>query len=731
MADLTFTNSGTFDGLDATLQVETPKAVAGQFQADIILSQDGLQPVINIAFAIDTSGSTEDTTGIDFNGDGTDDTFLEAQIFAAEELLNSLAANGYGDEVSVTIVDYAGNGANSFTAPLSDPDALLNYVSGLSSGGFTPYDAALGEVEDAWDTAGISDSDSNFLYFFSDGFPFPANQDYQTNLTSLEEAYDPAIRSVGFGDNTSVTDLNVIDNSGLGTAIINDEDDLDALLTQPPLLPEVESFDIIVDGDVLETIPFDDPRVSEDPVLGVVILDLDVAGYDFVPGAEPSIEFEVRTNFSNGETLTAGGDVTLLDGIVEGTAAGDLIDVDYADDPECDKVDAEDNIDPNATGTARNDDLIFGFGGNDTIVGAEGSDTSFGGEGDDLIVDFAPGGTDTGTNDAMSVDEGNDTLEGGAGDDTLDGGADNDSLVGGTGADSLTGGAGSDRLFLGSGDSADEAFGGDDRDTFFDVGAGDSVEGGEGGDDFDVLNLEGLGPLRVNFLNDDPLTEAGTVVFYDGNGFEPENVTGQMEFIEIEQVIPCFTPGSLILTDRGDVAVEALSVGDRVVTRDDGVREIRWVGRKSLTASELRMQPRLRPVLVKAGALGDGLPARDLCVSPNHRFLIGGAASFLHFGEPEVLVAAKHLLGRPGVTHVPLGAVTYLHIMFDRHQVVLSDGAWTESFQPGDLSLQGVETAQREELLTLFPSLATSEGLAQYSGARVSLKKHEVRLLGV
>jgi hypothetical protein len=73
--------------------------------------------------------------------------------------------------------------------------------------------------------------------------------------------------------------------------------------------------------------------------------------------------------------------------------------------------------------------------------------------------------------------------------------------------------------------------------------------------------------------------------------------------------------------------------------------------------------------------------------------------------------------------------VTYIHFMFAQHEVVLSDGAWTESFQPGDLSLKGVGNAQRNEILELFPELKTQEGLKAYSAARRSLKKHEARLL--
>ena len=76
-----------------------------------------------------------------------------------------------------------------------------------------------------------------------------------------------------------------------------------------------------------------------------------------------------------------------------------------------------------------------------------------------------------------------------------------------------------------------------------------------------------------------------------------------------------------------------------------------------------------------------------------------------------------------------VSGTTYIHIMFDQHEVILSDGAWTESFQPGDVSLAGIGQAQRDEIFALFPELATEEGIESYSAARKSLKRYEAKLL--
>ena len=204
---------------------------------------------------------------------------------------------------------------------------------------------------------------------------------------------------------------------------------------------------------------------------------------------------------------------------------------------------------------------------------------------------------------------------------------------------------------------------------------------------------------------------------------------GEFRFLNIENIIPCFTPESLVETAMGLRRAEDLRAGDRVLTRDNGFQEIRWACASPLTASELSRRPNLRPVRIRAGALGGGLPERDMLVSPNHRMLISGPETALYFAEPEVLVAAKFLVNGTGVTRVEVGAVNYIHFMFDRHEVVRADGAWSESFQPGDYTLAAIDQDQRQEILALFPDLASVEGLEAYHAARLSLRRSEAQLL--
>ena len=109
--------------------------------------------------------------------------------------------------------------------------------------------------------------------------------------------------------------------------------------------------------------------------------------------------------------------------------------------------------------------------------------------------------------------------------------------------------------------------------------------------------------------------------------------------------------------------------------------------------------------------------------------LVESGDAQLMFGEDEVLVPSKHLVGAPGVSRRNPGALTYVHLMFDNHEIIRSDGVWSESFQPGDQSLQGVGNAQRNEIYELFPELKTQVGINAYQAARKSLKRHEARLL--
>ncbi len=186
--------------------------------------------------------------------------------------------------------------------------------------------------------------------------------------------------------------------------------------------------------------------------------------------------------------------------------------------------------------------------------------------------------------------------------------------------------------------------------------------------------------------------------------------TANINYEDIETFVPCFTPGTLIATARGECPVEDLRVGDRVVTRDNGLQEIRWVGRRDLSEAELALTPHLRPVLIRAGSLGENLPDRDMHVSPNHRMLLAEDRSVLYFDEYEVLAAAKHLTHRSGVDTLPRGGVSYLHFMCDRHEIVLGDNAWSESSNPATNPSEVCARHNATRYLNSSPSLKPVPG---------------------
>ena len=451
-------------------------------------------------------------------------------------------------------------------------------------------------------------------------------------------------------------------------------------------------------------------------------------------------------------------------GVVDGTDSAEFIDTNYLLDPEGDEVDGGNSTLPGAgpfddeirafdgddtVEAGQGDDFVEGGLGNDTLLGEAGDDTLLGDEGNDLLFgnegqDELRGGIGDDTltggigNDVLSGNEGNDSLFGGDDNDALYGGDGDDTLDGGDGQDVLSGGTGDDVLDFGNEGGIDSGlqvgYGGNDQDTFLNAGDGTVIFGGEGGVDFDTINLANSippgGSYVINYNQLDPTwdgttSESGTIDLFDAGN----NPAGTISFGQIENIV-CFTPGTGILTPSGEVPVESLKVGDRVVTRDNGLQTIRWVGSQPLTGRNLLKRPNLRPVMIRKDSLGPNLPDRDMMVSPNHRMLLVNQQAQLLFEESEVLVAAKHLTHMGGVHQVQTGGVEYIHFLCDHHEVVLANGTWSESFQPGEYSMGSIDQAQRAEIYELFPELQNREGLDNYTSARLTLKAHEAKLLG-
>lgn len=184
--------------------------------------------------------------------------------------------------------------------------------------------------------------------------------------------------------------------------------------------------------------------------------------------------------------------------------------------------------------------------------------------------------------------------------------------------------------------------------------------------------------------------------------------------------LACFVSGTPIDTPSGARAVEEIRPGDPVLTYDSGPMAVREVAQRTLSVAELLAHPHLRPIRFEAGAIGN---ARPLHVSPQHRVLLRGPRAELLFGESEVLAAATSLVDGRQVTRAALtGSVTYHHLIFEAHQLVLSDGAVSESLDPNGAAAQDPAVTEFHALFCPIPR--PDPGLV-----RPSLTCREARML--
>ena len=264
---------------------------------------------------------------------------------------------------------------------------------------------------------------------------------------------------------------------------------------------------------------------------------------------------------------------------------------------------------------------------------------------------------------------------------------------------------------------------------------GTITSNGNNGDSLDGSDITAVWPgdTITVIRNGQPQTITGTT-FYLADGrrfFTPTDgtvlQTGTFDsstFVTTQGAMPvsalgppCFTPGTLVRVPGGEVAIESLEVGDLVETMDHGAQPLRWIGRRTVAATG-----NFAPVRIAAGTLGN---ARDLLVSPQHRMLVAGPEVEICFAEPAILVAAKHLVGMEGVTEAPMPQVDYIHLLFDRHEIIFAEGAPSESFHPDSWMLDE-DPALLAEVAAIFPDIADRDAAV---AARRVLTAREARLL--
>lgn len=192
----------------------------------------------------------------------------------------------------------------------------------------------------------------------------------------------------------------------------------------------------------------------------------------------------------------------------------------------------------------------------------------------------------------------------------------------------------------------------------------------------------------------------------------------------------CFVAGTLIETATGAQRVETLAPGDQVLTADHGLQGLRWLACSRLGPVQAHAHPEQRPIVIEAGALGHGLPLRRLRISPQHRVLLAGSQIRRAFGTDEVLVPAVALLGRRGVRRQgSKHGVDYLHLLFDRHEVIWAEGLPTESFYPGPQAMLTLGTTERVALRKALARTPSGK-LRSYRPARpIFAVKHAEKIL--
>ena len=371
-------------------------------------------------------------------------------------------------------------------------------------------------------------------------------------------------------------------------------------------------------------------------------------------------------------------------------------------------------------------DRLFALSGDDTLYGGGGNDALYGGSGTDLLVGGQGGNSFYVNSTTTTVEEDNtgsadtvystvsftlpanvDTLylygqgltgTGNNDDDTMYGdGTYSTVLIGGTGNDYIVGGAGNDTIMGGGG--IDVMWGGEGDDTFVFHALSDAPVGGDlttigdftpGQDKIDLSAIRTTGSDPGQ-----PLSFIGTASFSDHAGQVREDTSGFYPVIEgdvngdgtadfaiqlygtpdlqssdfIFGSVACYCTGTHILTEHGEVTVEALNVGDSVMTLFGHPRPIVWIGHRRIDCRRHPDPRRVWPVRVAQDAFRAGEPSRDLWLSPDHAVYVD-----------DVFIPIRHLINGATIAQVPMDTVTYYHVELPQHDIVIAEGLPAESY---------------------------------------------------
>ena len=202
--------------------------------------------------------------------------------------------------------------------------------------------------------------------------------------------------------------------------------------------------------------------------------------------------------------------------------------------------------------------------------------------------------------------------------------------------------------------------------------------------DITLQNLDLVDTPDGVFISDVSAPEGATATFTSADLSETGNTInasidlpgidndGEPRSFEFDILTECFLPGTNILTEKGEVAVEALNIGDIVQTADGKLEPIKWIGKQTVEPDRVKHPLRGYPILIKAGALGNGLPHRDLYTSPDHAYLVEG-----------LLINAGALVNDISIIKTePTETFYYYHVELENHSLLVAEGTAAESFYP-------------------------------------------------
>jgi Ca2+-binding RTX toxin-like protein len=349
---------------------------------------------------------------------------------------------------------------------------------------------------------------------------------------------------------------------------------------------------------------------------------------------------------------------------------------------------------------------LYGGPDTNTLVGGAGNDSFYVYSNQTTVIDAYTTGNNTlyATGVNATLPENVDTLYlygsglTGTGNDQTDSifgdGVYSNTLIAGTGDDYIVGGSGGNTLVAGTG--IDTMYGGTGANTFM-FAPGDAPVNNPNGVDYigdfkpgtDKLDFSAFAEAghELSFIGTAPLTAPGQVdefisggyTFVEGDVTSPGGADFEIQMAGslnlqatdfIFSSAQCYLAGTRFLTQDGEVPVESLSIGDRVVTYDGRAEPIKWIGRR-VVFTRFADPLRILPIRIKAGVLDHNVPSRDLLLSPDHAILVD-----------DVLIQAGALVNGTSIvreTDVP-ETFTYYHVELDDHSLILAENTPAETF---------------------------------------------------